>query len=119
TSSFGNDQYTHDEYSRKTINQIRNIKKAMKSEWLERLAYLMTPQDYYALFKDTFPEVDFFKDMYNAYIQAAIRRDNILAQFGDAYRDFKKKNDKLHDYSLEEIEVSGIDRKSTRLNSSH
>src|SRR5690554_3634122 len=108
TSSFGNDQYTHDEYSRKTINQIRNIKKAMKSERLEKLGYLMTPQDYYALFKDTFPEVDFFKDMYDAYVQAAIRKDNIMAQFGDAYRDFKKKNDKLHDYSLEEIEVSGI-----------
>lgn len=107
TNSLSKDTLTNDEYSEKTTKQIINFSRKLKDTNIKSVINVMPHQFVFSMYKDLLgDDIDFFKDFYNEYINAVMRRSDILAEYKKSYKEWVKNNKKLLEYSLQKVTVS-------------
>jgi hypothetical protein len=101
------DKLTNDEYVAKLKKAMFDFMKGNPSfnNEILKLWQTMTPQDFLGALVDKFKDtgIDIFEKVYNLYLEATSRAENIAAEFHREYLDFIKKNKGIQEYSYETI----------------
>ena len=97
---------TTQEFVQQTTKEIDALPKPISVGLISRNVNLMLTQDYLEYFvKATDGKIEFFRGVYNEYIKAGLRRQDLLANFEQAYEAFIIENKAAVEHSHDTVEL--------------